>query len=155
MLLWNIALALVWAAMAGELSLRNVVLGFAVGYLALSLSRRALGSSDYIVKVRKAASFLAFFLWDLVRANARLAAHVIAPVRGFRPGIVAYALEGETDGEITLFANAVTLSPGTLALHLSPDRRTLYLHTMYTDDVGGLRGEIKRDFERPLLELLR
>ena len=155
MLLWNVALALVWAAMAGEISLRNLVFGYAVGYLVLALSRRALASIDYIVKVRKAASFLAFFLWDLVRANARIATLVIAPVSSFRPGIIAYALEGETDGEITLFANAVTLSPGTLALHLSSDRRTLYLHTMYTDDVEGLRDEIKRSFERPLLELLR
>lgn len=155
MLLWNVALAIVWAAMTGEISLRNLVIGYAMGYLVLLLSWRALAWLDYLVKVRQALSFLAFFLWELVRANVRLAYHVVALVPSFRPGIIAYSLEGETDGEITLLANAITLTPGTLSLYLSPDKRTLYLHTMYTDDIEGLRRGIKEGFERRMLELLR
>jgi len=154
-LLWNIALAIVWAAMAGDISLRNLLVGFVIGYLVLVLSERALGSIGYIARVRRAAALAAYFLWELVRANVRLAYHVVAPMPSFRPGVIAFPLDGETDGEITLLANAITLTPGTLSLHLSPDRRTLYLHTMYTDDIEGLRRGIKERFERRMLELLR
>lgn len=155
MLIWNIALAIIWAAMAGEISLGNLLVGFAIGYFVLVLSERALGSIHYITRVRRAAVLVAYFLWELVRANVRLAYLVVAPTPSFRPGVIAYPVDGATDGEITLLANAITLTPGTLALHLSPDRRTLYLHTMYTGDLEGLQREIKERFERRMLELLR
>jgi multicomponent Na+:H+ antiporter subunit E len=49
----------------------------------------------------------------------------------------------------------VTLTPGTLALELGDDRRTLYVHVMFLDDPEALRAEIKGKLERRVLEVTR
>jgi multicomponent Na+:H+ antiporter subunit E len=68
---------------------------------------------------------------------------------------VAIPLDVETDVEITLLANLITLTPGTLSMDISDDRKVLYVHAMYVDDPEALRAEIKNGFERRVLEMLR
>jgi multicomponent Na+:H+ antiporter subunit E len=48
----------------------------------------------------------------------------------------------------------INLTPGSVALDVSPDRRTLYVHVMYIDTPDAARDEIKRGFERRVLDLL-
>jgi len=72
-----------------------------------------------------------------------------------RPGIVAVPLDAETDAEITLLANLLTLTPGTLSLDVSADRRFLYVHMMYIEDADVARRQIKDGYERRVLEVLR
>jgi multicomponent Na+:H+ antiporter subunit E len=47
------------------------------------------------------------------------------------------------------------LTPGTLSLDVSPDRRTLYVHAMATTSPDDLRREIQQGFERRILEVFR
>ena len=49
----------------------------------------------------------------------------------------------------------ITLTPGTLSLDVSSDRRTLYIHSMYVDDVEEFRESIKQGYERRVKEVLR
>ncbi len=101
------------------------------------------------------AEFILFFIWDLILANLRVAWDVITP-RGYkRPGVIAIPLDARTDLEITLLANFITLTPGTLSLDVSADRSLLYIHAMFIDDPDTLRREIKQGLERRLLEVLR
>jgi multicomponent Na+:H+ antiporter subunit E len=72
-----------------------------------------------------------------------------------RPGVVALPLEAKTDGEITLLAGLITLTPGTLSLDVSADRKFLYVHSMYIDDPEREKERLKRRFEKRLLEMLR
>jgi multicomponent Na+:H+ antiporter subunit E len=73
------------------------------------------------------------------------------------PGVVAVPLDARTDLEITLLANLITLTPGSVSLDLSEDKRVLYVHAMYIDggDVEAYRRSIKEGLERRVLELLR
>jgi multicomponent Na+:H+ antiporter subunit E len=73
------------------------------------------------------------------------------------PGVVAIPLDARTDFEITLLANLITLTPGSVSLDLSEDRRVLYVHAMYIDggDVEAYRRSVKEGLERRVLELLR
>jgi multicomponent Na+:H+ antiporter subunit E len=82
----------------------------------------------------------------------RVARLVLTPTRRFRSAVVAYPLADDlSDEEVTLMANLVTLSPGTLSLEVSPDRRTLYVHVM---DLGAgpdvIRAELCAGLEAPL-----
>lgn len=155
MLLWNILLALLWAAFSRELSGSTFIVGFIIGYVVLLLSRRALGQERYLARWRRAASFALFFLKELVAANLKLAAHILEPSGGPSPGIIAVRLQARADLEITLLANFITLTPGSLSLSLSPDRRVLYVHVMFTRDIERVRRDISEGFERRLLEILR
>jgi multicomponent Na+:H+ antiporter subunit E len=73
------------------------------------------------------------------------------------PGVVAIPLDARTDAEITMLANLITLTPGSVSLDLSDDKRFLYVHAMYIDggDVEAYRRSVKEGLERRVLELLR
>jgi len=157
MFLWNILLALAWAAFRGNFTAGNVAVGFALGYLILWLAQGVLGSTKYFVKVHQVIRFAFFFLWELILANLRVAYDVATPQYHSRPGVIAIPLDAKTDVEITMLANLITLTPGTLSLDVSADRRVLYIHAMYidNDDIDAVRRKIKNGFERRVLELLR
>jgi len=152
---WNLALAVVWAAVLGELSLGNLAAGFALGFAILAVASNLFGSSRYFEKSLRLADFVAFFVGQLVLSSLRVAADVVTPRHRARPGIVAIPLDARSDGEITLLANVISLTPGSLTLDVSADRRTLFVHVMFLDDVETCRRDIKRGFERRVLELLR
>ena len=86
-------------------------------------------------------------------ANLRVAIEVLTPQQRMRPAIVAIPLDVRRDFEITLLANLITLTPGTLSLDVSSDKRVLYVHSMYVDDIDAFRREIKNGFERRVKEL--
>ena len=71
-----------------------------------------------------------------------------------RPGIIGLSLEVSSDLEITIFANLISLTPGTLSIDVSSDRKVLYIHAMYIDDLEQLRAEI-RYLEQRLLDVMR
>jgi multicomponent Na+:H+ antiporter subunit E len=149
----NIVLAGVWAALAGQFSPQNLLAGFVLGYLMLWLSRRALGPTNYFTKVPQFISFLFFFLYELVRANLRVAREVLTPRNTMRPGIVAVPLDLTSNLQITVLANLITLTPGTLSLDVSDDRQVIYVHAMFIDEPDQFRRDIKRGFERRVREL--
>jgi multicomponent Na+:H+ antiporter subunit E len=153
--LWNILLALTWVAGTGQFTPTNLLVGFGLGYLVLFFTQCAVGSENYVAKVRQFLGLALLFLWELVLANLRLAYDVLTPRHHMRPGVVAIPLDAKTDLEITLLANLISLTPGSLSLDVSSDRRVLYIHAMYIDDVDALRRKIKEGFERRVLEVLR
>jgi multicomponent Na+:H+ antiporter subunit E len=154
--LLNVLLALAWLALTGEFTPLNFLAGFALGYAVLLIAQPVVGRrSSYFSKVRQGASFALFFLWELVLANLRVAYDVITPGFRMRPGVIAIPLDVKTDEEITMLANLITLTPGTLSLDVSADRKVLYIHAMYIDEVESVRRDIKEGFERRVMELLR
>jgi multicomponent Na+:H+ antiporter subunit E len=49
----------------------------------------------------------------------------------------------------------ISLTPGTLSVDLSEDRKTLFVHVMFLDDVERARADIKNGLERRILEVMR
>ncbi len=154
-LLWNVLLAIAWVAITGHVSPSNLLLGFVLGFIVFFFAHRAVGSLGYPAKVWCALSLAGFFLWELLRANLRVAYDVVTPQAHMHPGVIAIPLDAQTDAEITLLANLISLTPGTLSLDVSTDRSTLYIHAMYLDDIEVMRRQIKEGFERRVLAVLR
>ncbi|HZI16580.1 MAG TPA: Na+/H+ antiporter subunit E [Myxococcus sp.] len=154
MLVWNIVLAGMWMAMT-ELSGTNLFIGFVLGYFVLWLSPGAAQRTHYFRRVGQGLRFTGFFLRELVVSTARISYDVLTPTPYMKPAVIGVPLDVETDAEIALLAIVVTLTPGSLALDVSSDRKTLYVHAMYVTDPEALRRDIKRGFERRILELLR
>lgn len=155
LLLLNVLLALVWVALSGEFNSANFLAGFLLGYFTLWLVQRAVGPSRYFSKVLGVVTFVAFFLWELILASLRVALDVMTVGHRMRPGVIAVPLEANSDAEITLLANLITLTPGSLSLDVSTDRSVLYVHEMYIEDVEQVRRRLKAGFERRVLQVLR
>jgi multicomponent Na+:H+ antiporter subunit E len=153
--LLNILLAIAWMLLTGELTAENFIEGLIIGYIILWVSKAALGGTKYFKKIPKAISFFFYFVKELIVANLKVAFDIITPKDYMKPGIVAVPLDAETDMEITLLANLITLTPGTLSLDVSKDKKVLYIHTLYLDDTEKFRTEIKNGMEKRLLEVLR
>lgn len=151
----NTVLALGFSAVLGHFSLAGFAAGFAVGYLALWVTRPLYGESRYFERLPRALRLAGYFLGQLVASNLRVLWDVVTPAQSSRPAIVGVPLDARTDLEITLVANLVSLTPGTLSLEISDDRRTLYVHVMFMDDAERVRAEIKDGIERRVLEVLR
>lgn len=153
--LWNILLALTWALMNGRITLSNLLVGFVLGYFALMLFQSGKESSNYFKKVRQILVFFFWFFKELLLSNLQVAHDVVTPTHYSRPGILAIPLDAKTPAEITLLANVISLTPGTLSLDVSDDRKTLYIHAMFIDDPEKLRRAIKEGLEKRLLEVMR
>lgn len=156
-LLLNIMLSLAWVGMTGQFTPENVIVGFVIGFGMLWLARRPLNAEAYFQKFPQVISFLWFFFVELVKSNVKMAYNVVVPdfKQKMRPGVVAVPLDATSDSEITLLANLITLTPGTLSLDVSADRKTLFVHTIWVDDADAFRAEIKNGFERRVIEVLR
>ena len=156
MLLGNILLANAWAALQGDFSLRTLVTGQVLGYLILVALVRGgvLNTSPYIGRLHRVVGLATFFFWELIKANLRLALDVVTPHYNMRPGIIALPLDATEDGQILLLSMLINTTPGSVALDVSPDRKTLYVHVMYMDTPDAARDEIKNGFERRVLGVL-
>lgn len=149
----NIILMLAWAMVNGEITPENLLAGFVLGYLMLALTQRALGTGGYTSRAVAVIAFAGYFLWELLKSNVRVAIEVLTPGNDMKPGIVAVPLTCQRDLEIILLANLITLTPGTLSIDVSDDKKVLYVHSMYIDDVEEFRESIKNGFEKRILEL--
>ena len=152
-LLLNVLLALTWCAASGAVSPRNLLVGFVVGYLILSVHPEITRSRTYRKKVYHFISFVTYFLWEIAIGALDVALAVVWPFRKLEPGIVAVPLDTRSATEQTLLANAVTLTPGTMSIDLDPEGRTLYVHVIDAKDPETVRRNIKQGLEARLIQL--
>lgn len=106
-----------------------------------------------IRKIPSAILLVLSFFWELLLSNLAVVKIVLKPRLDIRPGVVAYPLQLQSEIAITWLANLITLTPGTLSLYLSDDRKTLYIHTLNIDEPSEIVRTIRAAFERHLLEL--
>lgn len=155
LLLENTLLALAWGALTGDTTPRGFAVGFLFGFLALYLFHRNRRRTSYFRKLFMALRFVGFYLFELLLANCRVAYDVATRGYNMHPALLALPLDAKTDFEIALLANLITLTPGTLSVDVSTDRRVLYIHAMYLDDPEEFKRSLKEGLEKRVLELLR
>lgn len=110
--------------------------------------------SSYISWPFRLLVFVGQFAWALVTASFEVARDVVAPKNRFNPGIIEFPLRCRTDFEITMMANAITLTPGTLTLAVRTSPPTLWVHGMYCKDPEEARNDL-RVYESQLLRAIR
>lgn len=151
--LLHLLLTLAWLALTGSFSGINFLTGFTLAFIVILFTQRSRTSSGYVIRLRRVAAFAAFFLWELVKANLRVAWDVLTPRHHMRPGVIAVPLALQNDLEILVLTTCITLTPGTLSLDVSTDRQTLYIHAMYIDDEEAFRASIKEGYEKRVMEV--
>jgi multicomponent Na+:H+ antiporter subunit E len=96
------------------------------------------------------------FMKELTMANYQVAKLVLSPSAKLKPGFLAVPLTAATDFEITSFANSITLTPGTISVHIPEDRKVIVMHAIDVgDDLDALRQGTKDALEAPILRFTR
>jgi multicomponent Na+:H+ antiporter subunit E len=151
----TLVLALGWAAATGSFTLPNLLFGALVGGGCLYLIRGQIGGRRFWRRVVRMAALALLFVRELILSALRVAALVIRPRLDLRPALVAFPLTVTSDVEITLLANLITLTPGTLSVDVSPDRRHLLIHAIDVRDREGLIRSIREGLEAKVMEACR
>jgi multicomponent Na+:H+ antiporter subunit E len=144
----NIALAFAWAALTASFTLPGLVVGYTLGYGALWLASPLFPApSGYFLRTFRVIKLAVLFLYELVVSSIQVVWDVLTPEHKSKPAILELPLEVETEFGILLATNLISLTPGTLSLDVTPDRRRLVVHAMFADDPEAVIAGLRR-FER-------
>lgn len=100
-------------------------------------------------------SFICFYLMKLVQGSIQVAHAVLWSRQSLKPALLAVPLHAKSDIEILVLSNLLSMTPGTLSVDVAADRSTLFVHCILVNDPEALVREIKQNFERRVLEVLR
>lgn len=112
---------------------------------------------DYVLKIFRKIylffEFLVYYLSNFLRANFLVAYDVLTPKYFMKPGIIKVPVHIKSDVGILLLNNLITMTPGTICLHVADDRSYIYVHDMYiynressVDDIKKMENRIKKLF---------
>ena len=147
-------LLVIWLLLANTLSPGQILLGALLGW-AVPLYTARFWPDE--VKIRKPLVLMRFagvVLYDILIANLVVARLILGPTGRLRPAFIEMPISLRSEVAISLFANTVSLTPGTMSAYLSADRRTLVIHSLHVTDTAALIATIRERYETPLREIL-
>ena len=153
--LMNVLLTIICVALTGSFAYLNFIFGFLVSFFVMWIISDDSGDRKYFTIAFKIIGFFFYFLYEFFKATIQVAFEVMTRKFQMKPGIIKMPLDAKTDLEITILANMISLTPGTLVLDVSEDKKVMYIHGMYMDDKEKFIQEIKEAFEKPLLNIMR
>ncbi len=154
--LLNLLLAFIWGALMGSFEPANLFLGFVLGFIILSMTdrSRSMGKPGYSGKAWLIVQLFSILLYDIIRANIRVLKTVLSRQMNLEPAVLAIPLNLKQDTAITLFSNIIALTPGTLSLDVSSDRKIIFVHVMIIENENKFRQDLQNGYERRIKELL-
>ncbi|MFP7253372.1 Na+/H+ antiporter subunit E [Virgibacillus sp. 7505] len=151
----NLLIAFMWMFLGESYSVAGFVTGYIVGIALLFLLRRFLKGPFYLWRGYKILVLALIFIKELILSNFEITKLVYARRLDINPGIFTLETELKTDWEITLLATLITLTPGTVTMAVSPDKKELYIHAMDIVDMKDAVHAIKNSFEKHIMEVTR
>jgi multicomponent K+:H+ antiporter subunit E len=152
--LLSLSLALIWVALANEVSAGSVVMGLVLGVLLPILTAPFWPDRPRIRRPLKVVEYVAVVLYDIVMANLQVARLILfVPNDKLRSRYVTIPLDLTSPEAITILAGSITMTPGTLSADLAADGRSLLVHGLDVPDPEALVAEIKSRYEARLLEI--
>jgi multicomponent Na+:H+ antiporter subunit E len=151
----NLIIAIIWMFLKESYGFVDFVLGYMLGILLLFILRRFVPGEFYFKRVTAIIYLIFLFAKELILANLEVLKFVYKPKMDFEPGIFALPTELKSNWEITMLANLITLTPGTLSVCLSNDNKLIYIHAVDIADVEDTITQIKESFEKAIMEVTR
>jgi multicomponent Na+:H+ antiporter subunit E len=152
---FTLLLAFGWAAATGNFTLPNLLFGALVGGFCLFLIRGQIGGRRFWGRAMRIAGLAMLFVQELILSALRVAAIVLRPRLRLKPALIAFPLTAKSDVEITLLANLITLTPGTLSVDVSADRTHLLIPAIDVTDREALIRGIREGLEAKVMEACR
>ncbi|WP_332648979.1 Na+/H+ antiporter subunit E [Lysinibacillus sp. 54212] len=154
-LLLNFSLAFLWMFLSSNFTANGFIIGFLLGLVSLLLMRRSFKERLYISMILALVKLVFLFLKELVLANIAVLQVVLKPKLDMQPAFFKYETRLTQDWEITLLSSLITLTPGTVVVHVSDDNKFLFIHAIDAADVDETIASIRDSFEKAILEVSR
>lgn len=117
------------SALPGEV-LNGAIVGFGTAYLFRRMYPGSFSPSRGVSKLPLIIQYIGVFLYELVTANIDVARRVLHPEMPIDPDVIEYEMSIENPLAVTVLANSITLTPGTLTLDHIEDRNALKVHAI-------------------------
>ena len=107
----------------------------------------------FLVRIFRAILFIPYYLKELVLSSLFIAYDIITPRDHMKPGIVEVPVDLKSDTAIIAFANLISMTPGSLTMDMSPDKKKIYIHAMYLHDKQKFIDKIKNELENKIRQI--
>lgn len=126
----NLLVSIIWLLVTNSYTLNNFVLGFLLGLVLVYLLHRVMPGRFYLIRVYRIIMLIVTFLTELIKANFDVLKIILKPRIENKPGFFVYETDLEYDWQLVLLSNLITLTPGTVVLGISDDRKKIYIHSI-------------------------
>jgi multicomponent K+:H+ antiporter subunit E len=147
-------LLVIWLLLVNELSVGQLLLGSMLGWAVPLYTARFWPEEVQVRRPLLLLRFTAVVLYDILVANVTVARLIMGRQDRLHPAFVVMPLALRSELAISLLANTVSLTPGTVSAYLSADRRCLVVHSLHTNEPEELLATIRARYETPLKEIL-
>lgn len=130
---YAVLMAVIWLFVRGSFTPQTFVLGFLVSYPVAFSFRRFYGDEiklSSLLRVRYLVLYIFSFGKDLLLSNLDVAYRVLHPGAPADEGILEYELDLENPAAITMLANSISLTPGTLVIDYLEEDGCLLIHCL-------------------------
>lgn len=149
----SLALWLIWLLLNNTMSAGHIVLGAVLG-ICIPMFTAAFWQETVVVKRPwLLTKFAGLVLYEIVVANLVVAKLILGRQNKLQPGFLEVPLDLTSPLAISLLANTISLTPGTVSCDLSKDQKTLLIHALHIQDAEAEIAQIKNQFEKPLKEI--
>jgi multicomponent K+:H+ antiporter subunit E len=148
-----ILLFVVWLLLTHQFDFGNILLAAILAWLIPLGVSRVRTEAVPIRKPLKMISFLGLLLVDIIISNLVVAKQVLGAPERLAAWICRHTAGPEKALPITILASTISLTPGTVSIEISKDRKTLYVHALHVEREAKLVDRIKYRYEKPLKEI--
>jgi multicomponent K+:H+ antiporter subunit E len=149
----SIFMWILWLLLVNSLSGGHIILGGLLAWAIPYLTQSFWPGSMVIRKPGVALKFVLVVTVDVIVANFQVAGWILGSSKRLRPAFMVIPLDVERDFTITILANTISLTPGTVSADLDIDKRQLLVHALNVDDIAAAVAQIKQRYEAPLKEI--
>lgn len=149
----NTVIAIMWAVLWNSYTGVDFLLGYIVGIFILFVLRRFLHFDFYMRRVFAAFKLIALFIKELIMSNIDVVKVLLSPKFDIEPGIIEVPTQLKSDWELTLLASLISLTPGTLSMDFSEDKKSIFVHSIHVPNKEQMIREIHDTFEKAIMEV--
>ena len=141
-----VLLVVIWVLAWGQITVVNVIVGT---LLAATLLIAFPPSGDAALArsgIRPLAilRLVGYLLQQLVVSNLLVAREILSRRSRIHTGVIAHEIRSSSEWVLTLVANAIALTPGTMTVDATLDPPALHVHFLLLDDVEEAHRSIER-----------
>ena len=151
----NLLFAGAWVLVNTAYGIIDFIIGFLLGLGCLWLTRPFGQNKSYFRRLKATIVLVIYFHYEMMISVLRVTWEILTPTSKSVPDIVHIPLDAKTDIEVTLLANMLSLTPGTLSLDITDEKSHLIVHAMFAQDHDAVISGIKNGLEKKLLEVTR
>ena len=151
--LLSVLILLSWALLLNSLAPGVLLLGAVLAWLLPLLTRRFWHQPVSVSRPLALALYVLRLTGDIITANIAVARLILGPMRRIEPRFFRYPLRLRDEFAITVLANTISLTPGTVTSDVSQDRHWLLVHALDAEDTEAMIETIYQRYERPLLAI--